>query len=72
MMATLAFNELIIQLYVILCAIQCHLYNLKSVKNTHGKVLLLGKLQAKLVPFYHHHIKKKLSQKSVTIVMRCF
>ena len=28
------------------CAIWCYLYNLKSVKNTHGGVLLLVKLQA--------------------------
>ena len=31
--------------YVMLCAIWYHLYNLKSVKNTHGGVLLLVKLQ---------------------------
>ena len=30
-----------------LCAIWYHLYNLKNVKNTHGGVLLLVKLQAK-------------------------
>ena len=29
------------------CAICYHLYNLKNVKNTHGGVLLLVKLQAK-------------------------
>ena len=29
------------------CAIWYHLYNLKNVKNTHGRVLLLVKLQAK-------------------------
>ena len=28
-----------------------HLYNLKNVKNTHGGVLLLVKLQTYLVPF---------------------
>ena len=27
-----------------LCAIWCHMYNLKKVKNTHGGVLLLAKL----------------------------
>ena len=31
--------------YVMLCAIWYHLYNLKNVKNTHGEVLLLVKLQ---------------------------
>ena len=30
-----------------LCAILYHLYNVKNVKNTHGEVLLLLKLQAK-------------------------
>ena len=33
--------------YVMLYAIWYHLYNLKNVKNTHGGVLLLVKLQAK-------------------------
>ena len=28
------------------CAIWYHLYNLKNVKNTHGGVLILAKLQA--------------------------
>ena len=32
--------------YVVRCAIWNHLYNLKNVKNTHGRVLLLFKLQA--------------------------
>ena len=32
--------------YVMRCAIWCHLYNLKNVKNTHGGVLILVKLQA--------------------------
>ena len=31
---------------VMLCAIWCHLYNLKNVKITHGGVLILVKLQA--------------------------
>ena len=31
---------------VVRCAILYHLYNLKNVKNTHGGVLLLVKLQA--------------------------
>ena len=37
--------------YVMLCAIWYHLYNLKNVKNTHGGVLLLVKLQAKACNF---------------------
>ena len=32
--------------YVMRCAIWYHLYNLKNVKNTHGGVLILVKLQA--------------------------
>ena len=31
--------------YVMFCAIRHHLYNLKNVKNTHGSVLFLVKLQ---------------------------
>ena len=38
--------------YVKICAIWYHLYNLKSVKNTHGGVLLLVKLQAKSLQLY--------------------
>ena len=34
------------QLFVMHCAILYHLYNLKNVKNTHGGVLILVKLQA--------------------------
>ena len=34
-------------LYVMRCAICYHLYNFKNVRNTHGGVLLLVKLQAK-------------------------
>ena len=32
--------------YVTLCAIWYHFYSLKNVKNSHGRVLLLVKLQA--------------------------
>ena len=32
-------------IYVMRCAIWCHLHNLKNVKNTHGGVLILVKLQ---------------------------
>ena len=38
-------------LYVMLCRIWYHLYNLKSVKNTHGGVLLLVKFQASTCNF---------------------
>ena len=33
------------------CAIWYHLHNFKNVKNTHGAVLILGKLQAKACIF---------------------
>ena len=36
---------------LMLCTIWYHLYNLKNVKNTHGGVLLLVKLQAKSLSF---------------------
>ena len=32
--------------FVVRCTISYHLYNLKNVKNTHGRVLILVKLQA--------------------------
>ena len=35
-----------IQINVVHCAIWYHLYNLKNVKNIHGGVLILVKLQA--------------------------
>ena len=38
-------------LYMMLCMIWYHLYNLKNVKNTHGGVLLLAKLQAEACNF---------------------
>ena len=37
--------------YVVRCAIWYHLYNLKDVKNTHGSVLVLVKLQAEACNF---------------------
>ena len=41
------------------CAIWHHLYNLKNVKNTHGGVLLLVKLQAKSFPeSFEMNVKK--------------
>ena len=38
-------------LYVMRFAIWYHLYNLKNVKNTHGRVLILVKLQAEACNF---------------------
>ena len=38
--------------FVMFCAIWCHLFNLKNVKNTHGRVLLLVKVQAKSLQRY--------------------
>ena len=37
---------------VMFCAIWCHLYNLKRMKNTHGGVLRLEKLQPKKLQLY--------------------
>ena len=42
----------LIREYLMSCAIWYHLYNLKSVKNTHGGVLLLVKLQGKSLQIY--------------------
>ena len=39
-------------IYVMFCATWYHLYNLKFVKNTHGGVLLLVKLQGKRLQLY--------------------
>ena len=36
------------EVYVMGCAIWYHLHNLKNLKNTHGGVLILVKLQAKV------------------------
>ena len=38
--------ETVSSLIVVRCAIWCHLCNLKNVKNIHGQVLILVKLQA--------------------------
>ena len=38
--------------FVMRCAILYHLSNLKNVKNTHGEVLLLVKLQSKSLQLY--------------------
>ena len=42
----LLIDKIISRLYVMLCAIWYHFYNLRNVKNIHGRVLLLVKLQA--------------------------
>ena len=42
-----------IRKYVMHCAIWYHLYNFKNVKNTHGGVLLLVKLQVKSLQHYY-------------------
>ena len=39
------------ELFVMRCAIWYHLYNLKNMKNTHGEVLILVKLQAEACNF---------------------
>ena len=42
------------EVYVMFCAIWYSLHNLKNVKNTHGEVLLLVKLQAASKQQYYH------------------
>ena len=44
-------NNSYMTLYVTLCAMKYHFYNLKNVKNTQGGVLLLVKLQASACNF---------------------
>ena len=44
-------NRFLTKTYVILCAIWCHLRSLKNVKNTHGWVKLLLKLQTEICNF---------------------
>ena len=46
---TVVEDERSMELYIMLCAIWYHLYNLENVKNTHEGVLLLVKLQATLL-----------------------
>ena len=38
--------SMLVVVIVMRCAVWYHLYNLKNVKNTHGGVLILVKLQA--------------------------
>ena len=44
-------SQLLVSLNETLCTIQYHLHNLKDVKNTHGRELLLVKLQAEVCNF---------------------
>ena len=50
--------------FVMFCAIWYHLFNLKNVKNTHGRVLLLVKVEAKSLQRY--------SLLKVTLLHGCF
>ena len=47
--------------YVVCCASWYHLYNFKNLKNTHGGVLILVKLQAEACNFT-----------KITLLHRCF
>ena len=42
----------VLSIHVVLSMIWYHLYNLKNVKNTHGGVLLLAKLQGNSLQLY--------------------
>ena len=44
-------GNILIEIIPMLCAVWCHLYNLKNVKNTHGAVLLFVKFQASVCNF---------------------
>ena len=52
----LLIDKIISRLYVMLCAIWYHFYNLRNVKNIHGRVLLLVKLQAEPTNFTKSNI----------------
>ena len=45
-------NRISVELFVMFCAIWYYLYNLKNVKNAHGGVLFLVKLQAFSLQLY--------------------
>ena len=59
-------TEVIFLSYVILCAIWYYLYNLKNVKNTHGGVLILVKLQAVKLTLLHGCISRFLNCRNGT------
>ena len=50
-------------LYVMRCAIWWHLYNFKNVKNTHGGVLILVKLQASGFTFFKLYKLYQIAQR---------
>ena len=51
---TYHFSIVLLLIYLMRCAIWYHLCNLKNVKNTHGGVLILVKLQASAVRRFMH------------------
>ena len=48
--------------YVVRCTIWYHLYNLKNVKNTHGRVLILVKLTL-LHGYFSRFLKQSMNEK---------
>ena len=62
--------------YVMRCAIWYHLYNSKNMKNTHGGVLILVKLQVQIAQhttyFKPKHTKKRWLQQSPNSQLRWF
>ena len=58
----LVFSSVLYYKHVMQCVIWYHLYNLKNVKNTHWRVLLLLNFQA----------KKLATLLKVTLLQRCF
>ena len=57
---------------MMLCAIWHHLYNLKNVKNTHGGVLLLIKLQALKITILHGRFSRFLNCTNGTKLRKSF
>ena len=58
-------------MYEILCAIWYHLYNLKSVKNTHGGMILLVKLQtSSMVVFHVFQIVQVMANRAKRLICR--
>ena len=55
------------RLYVMLCAIWYHMHDLKNAKNTHGRVLLLVKLQ----PLACNLLKVALLHGSISCFLHC-
>ena len=63
-------HPIVNKVYEMLCVIWYHLYNLKNIKNTHGGVLLLVKLQAEEVKVVRKAATKVADK--VALLYGCF